>query len=227
MFGTVAEAGCVAIITEYAAKGSTYDYLKDKTSLPHKLADQWSLQAARAIQYIQKHHIVHRDIKSSNYVIMLDNTLKLCDFGIAKYLTSTKPTGSERGTVIWLAPEVFTDNILSPKADIFAFGIFLWELQTCEEPYKGMSTHFIMFQVGMYKMRPDDPKNAPKFYRVLMRECWAQDREKRPPIDDIVDRLEKRYRGPETIQLGRPHSLVNNERAHLQIGRLSRSHFQS
>ncbi len=145
-YGHVITENYVVIVTEYAAKGSLYNYLKDKDSLPRRLKSKWAIQAARGIKFLQENNVLHRDIKSPNFLITADDNLKICDFGIAKDLSSTKTTVASKGTTKWLAPEAFTELKVSPTADIFSYGIVLWELETCQEPYPGILKRDIYIQ---------------------------------------------------------------------------------
>ncbi|XP_072048802.1 uncharacterized protein [Amphiura filiformis] len=178
------------IVMEYAVKGSLYDYLKQVDSLPQELKVQWQLQIAKSIQYLQESHIFHGDIKSHNYVITSQNILKLCDFGIARNLAATESTKNTRGTTKWQAPEVFMHGILSPKAQIFALGIILWELETCEEPYKDKHPGMVMWEVGTENLRPSITDKFSPHIAELIRSCWHHDRSERPEIAYVIKQLE-------------------------------------
>ncbi len=189
-YGHVIIPTYVVIVTEYAAKGSLYDYLKTQSQLPDDLKKKWRIQAAKGIRYLQELNILHRDIKSPNFFITAEDDLKLGDFGIAKILTTTTSTQTDRGTIQWQAPEVFKENQLSLKADIFALGVVLWELETCEVPYKEFQDgNHLMFAIGSNDIRPDIPESCSPRLCILIQQCWDKDRTKRPHIDAVVSRL--------------------------------------
>ena len=126
-------------------------------------------------------------------MITSDNNLKICDFGIAKDLTSTKESTSSKGTIRWLAPEAFaftTNSTLSIKADIFSFGIVLWELETCEEPYKGVTKERVMWKVGVQDGRPEIPANCDPVFKELIQRCWNKEWHQRPDINAVLQELE-------------------------------------
>ncbi|XP_072050075.1 mitogen-activated protein kinase kinase kinase 20-like [Amphiura filiformis] len=195
-YGHVITDTHVIIVMEYAAKGTLFRYLqalRKKNPRVHLSSQQirtWAKQAAEGIQYFRTAGIVHRDVKSPNLLIMADGTLKLCDFGLAKYLHGTETTNKGRGTARWLAPEVWKEHKLSPKADVFAFGIVLWELISGDEPYEGMRPEHVVFSVAYGNKRPDIPARCPDVYKSLMKQCWEDDRNKRPTIEEIVTRLD-------------------------------------
>ena len=141
---------------------------------------------------MKKAGVVHRDIKTANFLITSDDTLKICDFGISKQQIKTESTQNMRGTSSYLAPEVIKDGQSSHKADVFAFGIVLWELNTCLIPYQGKIPQHVMFKVASGELRPEVPAECPvPEHRTLMQECWNQDRQRRPSIDEVLARVER------------------------------------
>ena len=196
-YGHIITPDHVIIVTEYATNGTLYDNLKNKDRLPPKLKLKWAIQAAKGIKYLQDKKILHRDIKSINLLIDRDNNLKICDFGIAKELTSTKTTQNLEGSIKYIPPEAFhftSDSKLSLKADIFAFGIILWELETCQEPYEGLDFERIIWLVGNDDYRPEIPASCPDVLENLMQQCWDKERDNRPDVDHIIDTLLELYK---------------------------------
>ena len=192
-YGHVVTPDHLVIVTEYAANGSLDNHLrKCQTRLSPSQKLEWAIQAARAIGYLQDNNVLHRDIKSGNFLITSNNTLKLCDFGISKDLASTQATESTKGTAGWLPPEVITAEAkLSPKADIFAYGIMLWELETGETPYKDTPcAERVKFMVGYKGERPKIPADCDPILKDLMQQCWHEDRRERPDVDGILHRLQ-------------------------------------
>ncbi|XP_072041642.1 uncharacterized protein [Amphiura filiformis] len=181
----------LVIITEYARNGSLHDHLKRIRRLTPALKVKWAIQIAKGIKYLQDKKILHRDVKSGNILITGQNNLKICDFGVAKDLSNTTTTSNAKGTYKWLAPEVYTDEKLSPSADIFAFGVVLWELETCETPYKDLKRpERVIWEVGSKGLRPEIPKTCPRVLKKLMKRCWDKDRRKRPDANEIIQILE-------------------------------------
>ena len=111
-YGTVVDSRECVVVTEYAAKGSLYDYLQEENKhgrkLPQDLVYDWAIQGAKAIVYLQEMQVAHRDIKSPNFVITANDVLKLCDFGVAKNLKESISVTSVRGMY---NIEVFKDHI--------------------------------------------------------------------------------------------------------------------
>jgi len=97
-----------------------------------------AIQVAKALEYIHQHKIVHRDIKPENIHIGTTGTVKLMDFGIAKTedLTLTRP-GFTMGTPFYMAPEQVVGRDVTYLADVYAYGILLFELLTGAKPISG------------------------------------------------------------------------------------------
>jgi formylglycine-generating enzyme required for sulfatase activity len=93
---------------------------------------------ARALEHIHSLNIIHRDIKPDNVNIAPDGRVKLMDFGIAKSdsLNVTRP-GFTLGTPAYMAPEQVRGQLPTPKVDIYAFGLLIYELFTGVRPVDG------------------------------------------------------------------------------------------
>jgi serine/threonine protein kinase len=99
-------------------------------------------QAAKGMHFLHSSGIVHRDLKSLN--LLLDNkwNVKVSDFGLTKFKEEMKRGGGDKemqGSVHWMAPEILNEEPVDYMlADIYSFGIILWELATRQQPYFGL-----------------------------------------------------------------------------------------
>ena len=180
----------VIVVTEYASKGSLFDYLKSTNVLPKDLKEQWAIEAAEGIKYLKDNKILHRDIKSPNIVITADKPTKDMWFRYSK--RTFREQGQLRAEKVLSNGKLqksFTEDKLSPKADVFAFGVVLWELETCQEPYEGKTLEHVMWKVGNDDLRPEIPNSCSPTYRQLMQRSWDKDRSSRPEIEEILDLL--------------------------------------
>ncbi len=94
------------------------------------------------------------------------------------------------GTPSWTAPEVLRNERYTTKADVYGFGIVVWEMLARRDPFPGMPPFQIVFAVGTQGLRPSiDDDWDPRWVRLLQ-ECWAEDPKKRPSFEQILNILE-------------------------------------
>ncbi|KAI1895249.1 hypothetical protein AGOR_G00104360 [Albula goreensis] len=198
LLGVCLQEPNLCLVMEYARGGSLNRALSGKRIPPHTLVD-WAVQIARAMLYLHCQAIVpiiHRDLKSSNILILekvekedLSNkTLKITDFGLAREWHRTTKM-SAAGTYAWMAPEVIRSSTFSKGSDVWSYGVLLWELLTGEVPFRGIDGLAVAYGVAMNKLALPIPSTCPEPFARLMEDCWNPDPHSRPTFTSILDQL--------------------------------------
>lgn len=127
----------------------------------------------------------------------LDGTVKILDFGLAKIIESatvqsdeTYVMSGETGSLRYMSPEVAEGLPYNFSADVYSFGIILWELNACKKPFEGLNRDLFYERIVHGGERPTLNRKWPRELGNLMAECWDVDLRLRPTFRDIVRRLD-------------------------------------
>ena len=191
------------IVSEYCAGGTLFKLLHERPEVPLTSRQQVKMMKdiAQGMHYLHSLSppLIHRDLKTLNLLLSEPVnaptdpiSLKLTDFGIAKNLEDGQMTG-QMGTCHWMAPEVLTSRPYGLPADVYSYGIVLWEIVTRQTPYKGMTTPQIINTVTILNQRPNPqliPYDTGETIRMLIVQCWQKNPAARPTFAEVLDRLE-------------------------------------
>ena len=182
------------LVTEYYENGNLFQFLhgKDAPDLEDVERLNLALEIAQGINYLHSFNppILHRDLKSLNILLDKNFVAKIADFGWAR-LRDEHMT-KLRGTFQWMAPEVITNENYTEKADVYSFGIILWEFWSKEPPYKGIKAKEVGIKVKNNKnFRPTMPDEVPQEIAELIKCCWDADPDKRPTFLDIINYIDE------------------------------------
>ena len=182
------------LVTEFCENGNLFQFLhgKDAPDLEDVERLNLALEIAQGINYLHSFNppILHRDLKSLNILLDKNYVAKIADFGWAR-LRDEHMT-KLRGTFQWMAPEVITNENYTEKADVYSFGIILWEFWSKEPPYKGIKAKEVGIKVKNNKnFRPTMPDEVPQEIAELIKCCWDADPDKRPTFLDIINYIDE------------------------------------
>jgi serine/threonine-protein kinase len=156
-----------------------------------------ALQIARALEHIHTQKIIHRDIKPENVHITTAGQVKLMDFGISKRegLDNMTRTGFIVGTPYYMAPEQVTGAAITTQADIYAFGILLYELMTGSHPIVGDTMERIFYCILNEPLNLEPLRSkAPESLCQLVARCTAKHAAERPqgfgPVCAELERIQ-------------------------------------
>ncbi|KAG2979905.1 hypothetical protein PC118_g11521 [Phytophthora cactorum] len=105
------------------------------------------------------------------------------------HLCSIMHRDLKSGTYRWMAPEVIRHEPYSSKADVYSFGIVLWELLARDQPFRGLTPIQAAFAVARQQMRPALPRQTPQKIGELIEHCWHHDPARRPDFGAILEAL--------------------------------------
>ena len=104
-------------------------------------------QVAAGLDYAHGMKVVHRDIKPANIMITRQSVAKIMDFGISKSVGTMTRTGQVLGTPYYMSPEQVMGRELDGRADLFSFGVVLYEMATGERPFTGENVTTIIYKI--------------------------------------------------------------------------------
>lgn len=159
-----------------------------------------ALGAASALFFLHsfKPPLLHRDIKSSNFLVDFSGAIKVTDFGLCSTkgsdhsygFTSQSADDAHKGTPAYMAPECLKTESFDEKSDIWSFGVVLWEMITRKTPWEGMEPTRIYAEVTTGTRLPiPDNSGFPADYIQVMKQCWLEVPKDRPSFREIVKRL--------------------------------------
>jgi serine/threonine-protein kinase len=176
-------------------------------------------QIAEALEEAHEKGIVHRDLKPANVKLTPEGTVKVLDFGLAKAYggrevrsgpaapplpgsDSTRTMeGTVKGTAAYMSPEQARGKAVDRRADVWAFGVLLYEMLTGEELFSGETATDLM--AAVVTADPDWeklPPETPRAVHRLLRRCLRKDqRERLPDIGSARLELQEVLAGPDDL----------------------------
>ena len=129
------------IVMEYVDGITLKEYIEQQGVINWKEAVHFTGQILAALQHAHDKGIVHQDIKPQNIILLHDGTIKVTDFGIARFSRIDNNTTSENaiGSVHYISPEQARGEMTDDKADIYSVGVVLYEMITGQLPFQSDS----------------------------------------------------------------------------------------
>ncbi|KAG2772591.1 hypothetical protein PC129_g3409 [Phytophthora cactorum] len=148
------------------------------------------LDIARGLQFLHSFDIIHRDLKSLNLLMTAEGRVKLADFGISRSNDQSELMTGCCGTFQWMAPEVLTSMKYSLSADVYSFGVIMWEICESAAPFKDLAPAQIPIAVVQERRRPIISPKTPPPLRNLIQRCWQHEPALRPTAAEVVGILQ-------------------------------------
>lgn len=147
------------IVMEYIDGITLKEYIEQQKVLRWKEAVHFTVQILRALQHAHDKGIVHRDIKPQNIMLLADGTIKVADFGIARFARASQQTVTDKaiGSVHYISLEQAKGDVTDEKSDIYSVGVMLYEMTTGKLPFDAESPVSVALQ--QIQSQPKRPRS--------------------------------------------------------------------
>lgn len=198
-------AGIVGYVEHGKIKGQPYllmDYV-EASNLKQLHADQDPvlvenvaqilIDMAAGLEHMHDNGFMHLDFKPENVLVTRNASVRLVDFDLAQPIPEKprKPSGKNPGTPAYMAPEQLRGEPISPRVDIFSYGVAAYELLTNQKPFPGETPGEILARQldrsGFVAPRQHNPSIPIAMEKVILR-CLEGDPERRYPFMGMMAR---------------------------------------
>ncbi|KAK6748378.1 hypothetical protein RB195_001167 [Necator americanus] len=183
----------VLVLIELVSGGALDAYLLDnKSTIGKEEKVQMIASAGSALKYLHLKEILLRDIAAKNCLYTANKLLKISEFGWSRRGTVYKIKANKKGNtkiesfIKWMAPESIRTYTFSQKTDVYSYGMLIYEIFACEEPYAKMSTTAAKEAVlsgALNQFPTETPSTIINYVRGKM---WNMDPDKRATITEIL-----------------------------------------
>ena len=182
--------GIRALVLEYVEGPTLADRIA-QGPIPVDQALPIARQIAEALEAAHEASVIHRDLKPANIKVRPDGTVKVLDFGLAKAM-DTAPAGDANhsptltaattqigvimGTAAYMAPEQARGKVVDRRADVWGFGVVLYEMLTGHRAFEGASTSEVLAEVLKSDPKFEAlPRELPPAIATCLRSCLQKD----------------------------------------------------
>jgi serine/threonine-protein kinase CTR1 len=221
----------IFIVTEYMANGSIRQLLDNvELIIEQEHVRKFSIDTCKGMAYLHSRKILHRDLKTHNLLVDMYWSVKVADFGLSRSVGETADaTMTACGTPSWAAPEVLRRDHYTHKADVYSFGICLWEMITRKRPYGTLKPYQVVISVASEGLRPNlENELIPPYFVSMIKQCWDDNPDERFEFTKLRDDFEalilpecdkpyptpKTNRSPRSPRLGNINSTNDSRSSH-------------
>ena len=192
------------IVMEYVDGITLKQYIEQQGEIKWREALYFTVQILQALQHAHERGIIHRDIKPQNIMLLEDGSIKVMDFGIARFTQAETQTMTDKaiGSVHYIAPEQARGGHINDKADIYSVGVMLYEMLTGQLPFvadNAVSVAIMQMQAEPTpptRINPSIPKGLEEITMHAMEKNPAQ---RFPSAADMLEDVERFRRNPEIV----------------------------
>lgn len=189
------------IVEEYIDGITLKEYIERQGVLPWKDALYFATQILRALQHAHDKGIVHRDIKPQNIMLLQDGTIKVTDFGIARFARSEQRTVTDKaiGSVHYISPEQAKGEATDAKSDLYSVGVLLYEMLTGKLPFdadSAVSVAIMQLQNEPIKPSTLNPEIPEGLEEITLRAMQKNPAERYSSAAEMLSDIETFRRNP-------------------------------
>jgi tRNA A-37 threonylcarbamoyl transferase component Bud32 len=195
--GWCMHSNLLMLVFEYMTQGSLFKILHcDKVNLSLLVKLNILCKIANGMTHLHSRDILHCDLKSSN-ILLADNfqTVKVCDLGMSFLKNKLRKKNNKWNSLShYSAPEILRGEKFENAADVYSFGMIIWEMLTGSKPYQDISKSHLVGIVGYdcnHKLQLESSQYESQSLYKLMLRTLDRDPKKRPTFKEISRRLNK------------------------------------
>ncbi|GBB86636.1 hypothetical protein RclHR1_01300021 [Rhizophagus clarus] len=189
------DTGKYMLVTNFANEGDLASYTKKhQKELTWESILRLSRDIAKALRELHRKGLIHCDLHSGNilnHVTCYGITWTwIADLGLCLKDDESQTRNQVYGRLEYIAPEVHCHKLYSKAADVYSFGMILWELTSCRTPFSDVTRDSISLHFEITGgTRPNIVEGTPPAFAKLMQDCWNEDPNLRPNMEDVYKRI--------------------------------------
>lgn len=170
------------IVMEYIDGITLKEYIDQQQNISWKQAVFFTEQILQAMQHAHECGVVHRDVKPQNIMLLQDGTIKVTDFGIARFSNTETRTMTDKaiGSVHYIAPEQARGDLTDGKSDVYSIGVMLYEMLTGQLPFE--ADNAVSVAIMQLQSNPKPPREINPDIPVGLEEITLKAMRKEPAM---------------------------------------------